>query len=217
MAQYAVIGLGRFGGATALELMKMKHAVLGIDIDIKTVNHFAEQLSRAVIADATDKEALAELDLTSYDGVLVAIGENVEACLVSVVHLKSLGVSNIWVKARSHAQHVILNKIGVSRIIHPEEEIGIRTAQFLSYPMISDYISLGSGDFIVEIIASARYDENSLGTVLDKYHQDIEVLLIKRKATVTLNPSADFTLRSGDVLVIFGHLRDLRNIAPRLR
>lgn len=217
MAQYAVIGLGRFGASTALELIKMNHAVLGVDNDPKLVDRYAEQLSRAAIADASDKDALAELGLANFDGVLVAIAENFEASLVCVVHLKSLGVNNIWVKARTHAQHIILNKIGVSRIIHPEEEMGIRTAQFLSYPMINDYISLGSGDFIVEITASAQYDEASLGSVLDKQKERVEVLLIKRKNQTTFKPEADFILHSGDVVVIFGHLRDLRNVAPKLK
>ncbi len=217
MAQYAVIGLGRFGGSTAQELMKMNHSVLGIDSDPKLVVHFADQLSRAAVADASDKEALQELGISHFDGVLVAIGQNFEACLVCVVHLKSLGVNNIWVKAQSRAQHIILNKIGVSRIIHPEEEMGIRTAQFLSYPMINDYISLGSGDFIVEITASAQYDGQTLSSWLDQKKERVEVLLVKRKTQVTMSPDADYILQTGDIVVIFGHLQDLRNVAPKLR
>src|SRR5690625_6467950 len=110
------------------------------------VDHFVDLLSRVALSDASDKYYLEVLVLANFDGVFVAIGESFEASLVCVVHLKSLGVNNIWVKAQSRAQHVILNKVGVTRIIHPEEEMGIRTAQFISYPMINDYISLGSGD-----------------------------------------------------------------------
>lgn len=217
MAQYAIIGLGRFGRAAATELMKMNHAVLGVDTDTKVVDHFADQLTRAVIADATDKEALIELGLGNYDGVLVAIGEDVEASLVCVVHLKSLGVDNIWVKAGSHTQHIIFNKIGVQHIIHPEEEMGIRTAQLLSYPMINDYISLGSGDFIVEVTASPQYDHTTLGDLLQQERDHVQILLIKRKNEITHQPAADFVLNAGDVVVLFGKLHDLRSIAPKLR
>jgi len=217
MAQYAVIGLGRFGGSTAQELMKMNHSILGVDRDPKLVDHYADLLSRAAVADASDKEALEELGLGHYDGVLVAIGESFEACLVCVVHLKSLGVNNIWVKAQSRAQHIILNKIGVSRIIHPEEEMGIRTAQFISYPMISDYISLGSGDFVVEITASAQYDGQTLRTLLDQKKERVEVLLIKRKAQITVHPDPGFVLQAGDLVVVLGHFQDLRKVAPKLK
>ncbi len=216
MAQFAIIGLGRFGSAAALELMKMGHSVLGVDSNPKTVDKYADQLSRAVIADVTDKLSLEELGLDNYDVVLVAIGTDIEACLVSVVHLKSFGVPTIWVKAISHAQHLILNKLGVNRIIHPEEEMGIRAAQMLSYPMINDYIALGNGDFVVEITVSARLDGQTLGGVLAQHSENVQVLLIKHRTNSTLHPDAEHILRAKDLLLLFGQLNALRSIAPKL-
>lgn len=215
MAQFAVIGLGRFGSAAALELMRMGHSVLGIDNDPKIVDKYADQLSRAVIADVSDVAAVQELGLDNYDVVLIAIGDDVQASLVCVVHLKAVGVAKIWVKAISHAQHLILNKLGVSRIIHPEEEMGVRVAQMLSYPMINDYISLGNGEFVVEITASTRLDAIQLSKIL-RLEQSVEVLLVKRKPQIVVHPKEDFVLQANDVLVIFGPLHALRNIAPQL-
>ncbi|GGE66597.1 MAG TPA: TrkA family potassium uptake protein [Paenalcaligenes hominis] len=216
MAQFAVIGLGRFGSAASLELMRMGHSVLGIDNDPKIVDKYADHLSRAVIADVTDSAAVQELGLDNYDVVLIAIGDDVQASLVSVVHLKAVGVTKIWVKAISHAQHLILHKLGVNRIIHPEEEMGVRVAQMLSYPMVNDYISLGNGEFVVEITASERLDEISLGEVLHQDNKTVEVLLIKRKTQILVRPTDDFILQAKDILVIFGPLQALRNIAPKL-
>ncbi|MFA5597124.1 MAG: TrkA family potassium uptake protein, partial [Pusillimonas sp.] len=142
MAQFAVIGLGRFGSAASLELVKLGHSVLGVDTNEKLVNKYADQLTQAVIADVTDRRAIEELGLDNHDVVLVGIGADLEASLLCVVHLKSAGVKKIWVKATSRAHHTILSKLGVDRIIHPEEEMGIRVAQALSYPMVNDYISL---------------------------------------------------------------------------
>lgn len=215
MAQFAVIGLGRFGSAAALELMRMGHSVLGIDNDPKIVDKYADQLSRAVIADVSDVAAVQELGLDNYDVVLIAIGDDVQASLVCVVHLKAVGVAKIWVKAISHAQHLILNKLGVSRIIHPEEEMGVRVAQMLSYPMINDYISLGNGEFVVEITASARLNAIQLSKIL-RLEQSVEVLLVKRTPQIVVHPKEDFVLQANDVLVIFGPLHALRNIAPQL-
>ena len=91
MAQFAVIGLGRFGSAASLELMKMGHSVLGIDNNSKVVDKYADHLTRAVIADVTDKAAVDELGLDNYDVVLIAIGDDIQASLVCVVHLKAVG------------------------------------------------------------------------------------------------------------------------------
>lgn len=216
MAQFAVIGLGRFGSAASLELMKMGHSVLGVDINSKVVDQHADLLSRAVIADVTDKAAVDELGLDNYDVVLIAIGDDIQASLVCVVHLKAVGSNKIWVKAISHAQHLILSKLGVDRIIHPEEEMGIRVAQMLSYPMVNDYISLGNGEFVVEITASERLDDISIGDVLHINNDVVEVLLIKRKTQILVRPADDFILQAKDILVLFGPLNVLRTIAPKL-
>ena len=216
MADFAVIGLGRFGSAAALELMRMGHSVLGIDHDEKTINRYVDQLSRAVIADVTDTMAIEELGLDNYDVVLVAIGDDVQASLVSVVHLKAAGVDKIWVKATSRAQHLILSKLGVQRIIHPEEDMGVRVAQMLSYPMVTDYISLGNGEFVVEIRVSPRLDSIPIEKIITPPHQRVEVLIVKRKAHITTTPPKHFVLQADDILVIFGPLHSLRAIAPLL-
>lgn len=216
MGQFAVIGLGRFGSAASLELMKMGHSVLGIDTNGKVVDKMADQLTQAVIADVTDRAALEELGLSNYDVILVAIGEEIQASLVCVVHLKSLGIQTIWVKATSHAQHLILSKLGVARIIHPEEEMGIRVAQALSYPMVNDYISMGNGEFVVEIDVSERLEGVPLSEVLKGVPETIHVLLVKRRADLTVHPPGEFTLQAKDVLVLLGQLSTLKTIAPKL-
>ncbi|HJD44012.1 MAG TPA: TrkA family potassium uptake protein [Candidatus Paenalcaligenes intestinipullorum] len=216
MAQFAIIGLGRFGSAASRELLKLGHSVLGVDIDQKTIDRYADELSRGIIADVTNKAALEEMGLENYDTVLIAIGEDVQASLVCVVHLKALGIQNIWVKAVSHAQHLILSKLGVQRIIHPEEEMGIRVAQMLSYPMVNDYISLGNGEFVVEITASPHLEGQPLSSALTFKNESVHALVIKRRGQTFIRPEHDFTLEAKDILVLFGALPALRTIAPKL-
>ncbi|HUH88029.1 MAG TPA: TrkA family potassium uptake protein [Pusillimonas sp.] len=216
MAQFAVMGLGRFGSAASQELVKLGHSVLGVDADSKLVTQYADELTRAVIADVTDKQALEELGLDSYDVVLVAIGSDIQTSLLCVVHLKSLGVKAIWVKASSHAHHLILNKLGVERIIHPEEEMGIRVAQALSYPMVEDYISLGNGEFIVEIHVSKQLEGAPISRFLRDTPSPLQVLLVKRRADITVHPGMEFALHGNDILVLLGQLNALKAIAPKL-
>ena len=157
------------------------------------------------------------LRLLSWSGVvLVAIGDEIQASLVCVVHLKALGIPTIWVKATSGAQHLILNKLGVDRIIHPEEEMGIRVAQALSYPMVNDYISIGNGEFVVEIDVSEHLHGKAVGQVIDDAADDIHVLLVKRRTEVTAHPPRDMILEANDIMVLLGKLQTLKTIAPRL-
>src|SRR3546814_13331810 len=127
------------------------------------------------MANFPDLAAREELGLDNADLVLVAIGEGIQASLLCVVHLKTLGIPTIWVKATSHAQHLILSKLGVDRIVHPEEEMGIRVAQALSYPMVNDYISIGNGEFVVEIYVNERLEGSPLNKVLQGVPDTVHV------------------------------------------
>ncbi len=109
-----------------------------------------------------------------------------------------------------------MNKLGVDRIIHPEEEMGIRVAQALSYPMVNDYISIGNGEFVVEIDVSERLEGTPLSQVLPNDPNAIHVLLLKRKTQITVHPAREFTLKPKDVLVLLGQLSALKTIAPKL-
>src|SRR3546814_16013146 len=96
MGQFAVIGLGPFGSATSLELMKLGHSVLGVDSDNKLFDKYADQLPHAAIADVTDTPSLEAMGLYTHAVVPVSIGEELHALLLCVQHQKRLGLNKVW-------------------------------------------------------------------------------------------------------------------------
>ncbi|MEF3074753.1 TrkA family potassium uptake protein [Methylobacter sp. Wu1] len=215
MAQYAVVGLGRFGATLALQLMRMGHDVVGIDSDRRVIETFADALTYTAVADVTDERALRELNLTVYDAVVIAIGENLQASLLCVVHLKNMGIDNIWVKATTQAHHLILSRLGVSRIIHPEEEMGARTAQALAYPMIREYMALGDKQYIVEIKVTERMAGASLAELLSSVKGEVFGILVKRREQLFPNPADPFLIESDDTVVLAGVRKSLLKLADR--
>lgn len=216
MAHFTVIGLGRFGIAASLELIHLGHTVTGVDLDPKIAEKYADNLTQMVICDASDEGALRELDLNSSNVVLVAIGEGMEASLLSTLALKNVGVKNIWVKASSKAHHTIVSKLGVSRIIHPEEEMGIRVAQALNYPMVNNYLSLGHGLHVVEIPIKEKLNGSTIGLVLKDLRGSVDAILVKRGPTKFTKLGHDFALLTNDVLLLCGTRAELQYLAPRL-
>lgn len=214
MAQFAVIGLGRFGLAASLELVRLGNSVIGVDLDRKLVNQAADLITLAAIADATDENSLRELNITSCDAVLVAIGESLEASILCVLVLKALKIKEIWVKATTPPHHTILSKLGVSRIIHPEEEIGIRVAQSLNYPMVNQYMLIGSGKYIVEIDIKPHFKNVSVGKLLAKTKGEVEPLVVRRKTQIIKHITDEFNLEVEDSLILLGPLEALKKIAP---
>lgn len=217
MAHFTVIGLGRFGITASIELIHMGHTVTGIDKDEKLAEQYAGELTQVLICDVTDERALKELNLCQSEAVLVAIGEDMQASLLCTLHLKNLGVKDIWVKANTSAHHTILSKLGVTRIIHPEEEMGARVAQALNYPMVSDYLSIGHGSYIVDIHLPSPFQPTSIDSLIKGFENSIHCLLVKRGQEVMKSPPPSYLIRECDTLILFGPKEALVRIAPRLK
>lgn len=130
-----VIGLGRFGAALAEELVDSGQDVMAVELNRNLVQHFAEEFTTVVQADATDIDALQQLGVERFDTAVVGIGSSIENSVLTVANLVDLGITNIWAKAitLSHAQ--ILSRIGAHHVINPEQEAGERTAHLLGGAM----------------------------------------------------------------------------------
>lgn len=212
MAQFAVIGLGSFGATVALELTQLKHDVIGIDTIKRNVENLADRITHAVIADATDEHVLEELNIQNCDAVVVAIGEDIEASILCVLNLKNLGVEKILVKAKTKAHHTILSHLNVSKIIHPEEDMGVRVAQALNYPMVSRYMALDDDHYIVKVPVNEKLNNVNLSGIL-KQEPNIKLLLLKREQQIFYDTDPNFTLKTDDVLILEGSLSHLRKLS----
>ena len=216
MALFAVIGLGSFGATVATQLISLKHDVIGIDLDKKYVENISDKLTHAVIADATDEHVLDELDIQRCEAVVVAIGEDIEASILCVLHLKNMGVKKIWAKAKSKAHHMILTHLNVEKIIHPEEDMGVRVAQSLSYPMVSRYMSLEDDHYIVKIEIHADHHDTPLHQLMSQV-PEIKVLLHKRGTEIQHIVDLGLLLKEGDILVVEGLLDPLRRLSKHFK
>ncbi len=128
----AVIGLGRFGTALALELARSGTEVLAVDDDPEVVQRLSGQLAQVVVADATDPDALAEIGLADFTRVVVAIGTDLEASILATSLLAEMGIPDIWTKALSTQHANILRRIGAHHVVFPENEMGERVAHLVS-------------------------------------------------------------------------------------
>ncbi len=210
--QFAVIGLGVFGRACAFELQSQGNEVLGIDMDEQEVNKVSDILSHSVIADATDIETLKELNLSQFDGVIVSIGDDLEASLLCTLNLIKLPVKNLWVKAKTDAHHDILHSLGVQNIIHPEQDMGIRIAQAMAYPMMKQYLALGNDEFLVRIDVPQNLRPVSVGKIKSR-HPDTSLLLIIRNNKMLLDFNNDTLIQYPDRVIYTGRVSDLKYLS----
>src|SRR4028119_680954 len=135
----AVLGLGRFGSAVALELMASDVQVLGVDSSERTVQDMSTKLTHCVRADSTHEDALRQLGIQEFERAVVGIGTSIESNLLTASLLKTLGVDNVWAKAISSAHGRILEQLGVDHVVYPENDMGRRVAHLVMGCML-DFI-----------------------------------------------------------------------------
>ncbi|MED4124543.1 TrkA family potassium uptake protein [Halalkalibacterium halodurans] len=207
--QFAVIGLGRFGGSVCRELYQLGHEVLAIDTNESKVNEFTTHATHTVIANATDEKALTSLGIRNFDHVVVAIGDNIQSSVLCTLLLKELGVPNVWVKAQNDYHHRVLEKIGADRIVHPEQDMGVRIAQHLSSEKIIDYIELSDEYSIVELVATSKVADQTLADLDIRATYGATVLAIKSGEHMNVSPLPTDIIRLNDILIVIGHNNDL--------
>lgn len=210
---FAVIGLGTFGTTVALELARFGNYVTGIDRDSAAVNRLAGSLSQAVIADGRDEDALKEIGIGDYDVAVIAMGEDLESSIVSAITAKMLGVGEVWAKATSKMHHRILAKIGVDRIINPEEEMGRHIAQMLHNRLVRDYVSLGNGFHVVNIVVPERLAGQRLSDLNLQQRFDLRCVGVMHGTEYKGSGSSDCELQQDDRLLILGQRSNLRRFA----
>ncbi|SFA57598.1 trk system potassium uptake protein TrkA [Anoxybacillus pushchinoensis] len=207
--EFAVIGLGRFGGSVCRTLSEQGMEVLAIDVNEDKVNEYASIASQAVVADSTDENVLKSLGIRNFDHVIVAIGDNIQASILTTLILKELGVEKITVKATNDYHEKVLKKIGADHIVHPERDMGERIANNMISNNVLDYLELSDRHSIVEIVANEKLHGHSLLELDIRAKYGINIVAIKRNNDIIVSPLASEVIYEGDVLIVIGADQDI--------
>jgi trk system potassium uptake protein TrkA len=214
--EFAVIGLGRFGGSICRALSEQGMEVMAIDNNEERVNQFAMIVSHAVVGDTTDEAVLKSLGIRNFDHVIVAIGDDIQSSILTTLILKELGVKNITVKAQNDYHEKVLLKIGADHVVHPERDMGKRIAHNIISNNVLDYLELSDQHSIVEIVASGNLDGHSLIDLDIRAKYGINIVAIKRKDDILVSPQASEIIRQGDILIVIGADLDINRFEKKV-
>ena len=214
--KFAVIGMGSFGANLARTLFERGNEVLAIDRD-KNMTETAKDFStNAVMTEAAVKENLEVLGVKEMDVVVVSLGHELEASVMTVLYLHELGVKRIVAKALSEDHAKVLEAVGATEVIYPEKDMAIRTALRLSSPDVIEYLPLVSGITIQEIAPPVRFIGKTLKELDLTNKYGLQVIAIKEVISdrITFIPKADFVIKDSDILVIIGEEKRLSKLNP---
>lgn len=204
MKSYIVIGLGRFGTTLARQLCLQGAEVLAMDIHSDLVQQVAADVTHAVVGDAQDKEVLRALGVSNFDCAIIAIGTDLAASVLTVMNLKELEVPQIVCKAHDETHRKVLEKLGVDRVVIPEQENAQRLARSLHSHNVLDYIELSEEYGILEVPAPKSWVGKTLKELNIRAKLGVNIIAVESGKKTNVSPSADYRIQSEDIMVVLG-------------
>lgn len=220
-----VIGLGNFGSTLAKKLTTMGHEVMGVDKDMGKIQMIKDDITHAICIDSTDINGVNALPLKDADVVVVAVGEDVGASIMTTALMKQLKVKRLISRAISPLHSAVLEAMEIEEIMHPEQETAIRLAKKLNLPGYVDSFEVTSDHNVVEIIAPIAFIGKKLSELnLTRRYNLLVLTTIQTKSAVSLLglkskkrevnevASSETVINEGDIMLIYGAVNDIKRM-----
>ena len=220
--KFIVLGLGIFGKSLAVHLTEMGHEVIGVDNKMQRVEELKDEITHTICMNTTDRDAVSSLPLKDSDAVIVAIGEDESASLLTTALLKQLNVKRIIGRVVSDLQKTVLDAMAIKEYVLPEEESAERLAMRLDLDEVIDSFKITEKYSIVEAMVPKRFIGKTIGSVdfINSYKVLILSIIKERNANGQPNlakeasglATAQTVMEEGDILVLFGELLNIRSL-----
>jgi trk system potassium uptake protein TrkA len=221
--KFIIIGLGNFGSSLAQKLTRMGHEVIGVDSKMSKVESFKETITHTICLDSTDPQAVKHLPLEDADMVMVSIGEDEGASILTSALMKQLKVKRLISRAVSPIHEMILDAMQIDEIVHPEEETAERWAKKLNISGVVDSFELTGEYNIIEAKVPKHFAGKTLGEIGVRKNYNVIVLTtiktVKEKNLLGISRNVNKVqevgnsrtlLDDGDIMVLYGRMRDIK-------
>lgn len=200
---FGIIGLGRFGFSLAETLSENGQEVLALDNNESKIKQIQDKVHQAFVAKQLDKDTLEQAGIQNCGTVIVCIGEQVEASILTTLNVIELGVPRVIAKAISTEHGKVLQKIG-AEVVYPEKDRAVRLANALTMPRALDYIDLSGQYAISEIRLTERLHGKSIMELefRKKFHLNIIAIVRENETIVEITP--DLKLNTNDLIAVIG-------------
>ena len=200
---YAIIGLGRFGYALAMELALSDADLIVLDRDEDKVRELREYTENAFVVKNLEKKTLLETGVQNADVAVVCIGEALDTSILTTLNLTSMGVPHIIAKARSYEHGKILEKLG-AEVVYPERDIAIRLAHRLEVSTVLDFIQLSEKLNITKLLVPESLVGKTIISANLREKYDANIIAIENENELIETVLPEYVFKKGDLLFVSG-------------
>lgn len=205
-----LIGLGRFGKHMAMDLNRLGHEVMAVDLNEDRVNEILPYVTNAQIGDSTNEEFLESLGIGNYDLCVVAIGNNFQNSLETTSLLKDMGAKLVVSRAERDVQAKFLLRNGADKVVYPERQMAKWAAIRFTADHILDFIEVDDSHAIFEVEMPRQWVGKTVGQLNIRQKYNINIVAIKRGENINMSISSETTLKEGETLLVIGEYKTLQ-------
>ena len=208
MKNILLIGLGRFGYHVAKELSSLKTEVLAVDNDEEALKNVSEFVSKTLIGDSSDINFLKTIGVNNFDECIVAIGDDFQTSVETVLNLKELNAKKITARACKESQEKILLKIGADFIVYPEKQLGKWTALRCGTNSIYDFMDLDDGYGVFEINVPKDWVGKTLVELDLRNKKNISIIGVKENGRTKVILGPNFVFKENETILVIAKVED---------
>ncbi|TWU06290.1 potassium channel family protein [Stieleria varia] len=215
MKRFVVVGLGNFGFTVARSLSENGHDVIAIDLDGEVIDRLATFVTRAAVGDARDVETLRRVGATDADAAIISTGDDISSSILATMALHDANVRDIFVKVVSNDHARVMQRIGVTDIVFPEQDTAKALSARISGSALLNYVKLGSGFSVQEMGVPSSWYGKSIRELQLRQNYDISIVALHDVLTdrMTATPDPDYLLKDSDTLLVAGDDAALKKAA----
>ncbi len=204
MISVLLIGMGKFGRTLGEKLLGMGDEVMIVDKNEDVINSLAGKYADATIANCTNEENLAAMDVKAFNACVVAIGDDFQSSLEVTSLLKDLGAKRVISRATTDIQRKLLLRMGADEVIYPDMDIAEKLAVRLNSDKVINYIDIDADYSIFEIAIPNKWIGRKLVDINPRGKYGMNILTVKKGRQVISSLDGNFVFEANDQIVVFG-------------
>jgi trk system potassium uptake protein TrkA len=204
MKHIAILGLGHFGKSVLDELLDLKAEVFIIDKDRQVVDSYKDASAQAVILDILSVENLHKVLPESIDSVVIDMGHSLEASILATSYCAKLKVKTIIAKAETESHAEILELVGATKVVFPNQEAAKRITPLLLSSVLLNYLPVSGNLVIAELPIPAHLIGKTVAQTELRNIYQLNLISIRVAEGEFRLAESGYTFQNGDVGLFCG-------------
>ena len=217
---YIICGYGRLGRIICKELLRKSIPLIVIENDEQAKEQLEQDKLPYLYLDATEEEALIESGIERAKGLVSVLSSDPKNVYISLTARGLNSQLYIISRAEDEGTERKLLRAGANKVILPYMIGGIRMAQTIIRPNVSDFFELAIHDHsfelkIEEVTVGEGSSLDNLTLINSGIRREMDIIIIgikQKDGKMVFNPSSQTKIQSGDILIAMGRDKDLEKL-----